>query len=313
MLNEYTKDANGKWIKKGAIGDGSGVSALTGEIHQANGTVLNQSGQKMIDAHAKTVNGMVKDGGQWKSKADLISNGQMQSAAGGSTGSSFGKNVGKTMNTNLGANTQGAANIVKNNVTNGERLTNSFKAGRQAGVNSVGLKQGALNTWNKMGKIGKAGVIGAGILGAGLMAKGLMGGGGSREAAFSEDTGAALQEAAIYGTVGAGTLGAVALAKRGFLGKTGKKAYTGASKKFKAIWNETNGKIKETATESTTVKKPGKPAQTTTRTTVKKVKFDPESWTKVRKIMVEKGMNLNDPSAKLKAAEIAGVKPISVK
>jgi hypothetical protein len=135
----------------------------------------------------------------------------------------------------------------------------------------------------------------------------------AKEAAFSEDTGAALQEAAIYGTVGAGTLGAVALAKRGFLGKTGKKAYTGASKKFKAIWNETNGKIKETATESTTVKKPGKPAQTTTRTTVKKVKFDPESWTKVRKIMVEKGMNLNDPSAKLKAAEIAGVKPISVK
>jgi hypothetical protein len=131
--------------------------------------------------------------------------------------------------------------------------------------------------------------------------------------AFSEDTGAALQEAAIYGTVGAGTLGTIALAKRGFLGKTGKKAYTGASKKFKAIWNETNGKIKETATESTTVKKPGKPAQTTTKTTVKKVKFDPESWTKVRKIMVEKGMNLNDPSAKLKAAEIAGVKPISVK
>jgi hypothetical protein len=190
-------------------------------------------------------------------------------------------------------------------------------------MNSVGIKQGALNTWNKMGKMGKAGVIGAGLLGTGLMAKGLLGG-GSKEAAFSEDTGAALQEAAIYGTVGTGILGAGYLAKKGMLGKTGKKTYESASKKVKAIWNETNGKIKETATESKTVKKPGKSAQATirtttketgkpTETTIKKVKFDPESWTKVRKIMVEKGMNLNDPSAKLKAAEIAGVKPISVK
>jgi len=323
MLNEYAKDANGKWIKKGAIGDGSGVSALTGEIHQANGTVLNQSGQKMIDAHAKTVNGMVKDGGQWKSKADLISNGQMQSAAGGSTGSSFGKNVGKTMNANLGTNTQGAANLVKNNISNGERLTNSFQAGRQAGMNSVGLKQGALNTWNKMGKMGKAGVIGAGVLGAGLLAKGLMGG-GSKEAAFSEDTGAALQEAAIYGTLGTGILGAGYLAKKGMLGKTSKKTYESASRKIKTIWNETNGKIKETATESTTVKKPGKPAQATirtttketgkpTETTIKKVKFTPEQWSKVRKVIVEKGLDPHNPAHKLEAAKIAGVKPISVK
>ena len=315
MLNEYTKDANGKWIKKGAIGDGSGVSALTGEIHQANGTVLNQSGQKMIDAHAKTVNGMVKDGGQWKSKADLISNGQMQSTASGSTGSSFGKNVGKTMNANLGTNTQGAANLVKNNITNGERLTNSFKAGRQAGMNSVGLKQGALNTWNKMGKMGKAGVIGAGVLGAGLMAKGLMGGGGSKEAAFSEDTGAALQEAAIYGTIGAGTLGAVALAKRGKLGFTkaqranNKEAYQRVVRKVKSVWSEQGNKAKEITQETRTVKNPGKPAETTTRTTINKVTINKSDWPKVRAYMEANGMDLRDPSAKLKAAKAVGVTP----
>lgn len=200
--------------------------------------------------------------------------------------------------------------------TNVENLKNTKEVFKN-GQNSVGLKQSALNTWknignSKFGTAKQAGIIGAGVLGAGLLAKGLMGG-SKKEAAFSEDTGAALQEAAVYGTVGAGTLGAVALAKRGFLGKTGKNVYKSASKKVKTIWNETNGKIKETATESTTIKKPGKPAQTSTKTTVKKVKFDPESWTKVRKIMVEKGMNLNDPSAKLKAARIVGVKPISVK
>jgi hypothetical protein len=314
MLNEYAKDANGKWIKKGAIGDGSGVSALTGEIHQANGTVLNQSGQKMIDAHAKTVNGMVKDGGQWKSKADLISNGQMQSAAGGSTGSSFGKNVGKTMNANLGTNTQGAANLVKNNISNGERLTNSFQAGRQAGMNSVGLKQGALNTWNKMGKMGKAGVIGAGVLGAGLLAKGLMGG-GSKEAAFSEDTGAALQEAAIYGTVGAGTLGAIALAKRGKLGFTkaqragNKEAYQKVVKKVKSVWAEQGGKAREMTQETKTVKTPGKPAQTTTKTSVRKVTINKSDWPKVRAHMEANGMDLHDPAAKLKAAKAVGVTP----
>lgn len=146
----------------------------------------------------------------------------------------------------------------------------------------------------------------------------------AKEAAFSEDTGAALQEAAIYGTLGTGILGAGYLAKKGMLGKTGKKTYESASKKVKAIWNETNGKIKETATESKTVKKPGKPAQATirtttketgkpTETTIKKVKFTPEQWSKVRKVIVEKGLDPRNPAHKLEAAKIAGVKPISVK
>lgn len=355
MLNEYIKDANGKWIKKGAIGDGSGVSALTGEIHQANGTVLNQSGQRIIDAHAKTVNGMVKDGGQWKSKADLISNGQMQSTAGGSTGSSFGKNVGKTMNANLGTNTQGAANLVKNNISNGERLTNSFRAGRQAGMNSVGLKQGALNTWNKMGKMGKAGVIGgagAALLGTGYLAMKGLTSSGSKEAAFSEDTNAALKEAAIYGTVGAGILGTGYLAKRGLLGKTAKKTYKSASEKVKTIWNETkkpeikvgeaqtqqvtqqaakgksgqavektkkiikeSGKPEQAIIETTEkiIKESGKPEQVIIGTTAKKVKFAPEVWPKVLKVIKEKGWDSNNPAHKLAAAKIAGVKPVSVK
>lgn len=40
----------------------------------------------------------------------------------------------------------------------------------------VGIKQGALNTWNRMGKAGKAGTIAAGLGGAYLMGKGLFGG-----------------------------------------------------------------------------------------------------------------------------------------
>jgi hypothetical protein len=201
--------------------------------------------------------------------------------------------------------------------------------------NKVGAWQGIKNSWGALGKskfgtAKQAGIIGAGVLGAGLMAKGLMGG-GSKEAAFSEDTGAALQEAAIYGTVGAGILGAGYLAKKGMLGKTGKKAYESASKKVKAIWNETKkpdfkkeeqvvsktvekgGKSGTTATTEKITKESGKPDKIAVETTAKKVKFTPEDWPKVRKVMVEKGMNINNPADKLAAAKIAGVKPVSVK
>ena len=51
-----------------------------------------------------------------------------------------------------------------------------YKAGFNAGKTSVGIKQGAINTWNRMGKVGKAGTIAGGAVAAGLMAKGLFGG-----------------------------------------------------------------------------------------------------------------------------------------
>lgn len=50
------------------------------------------------------------------------------------------------------------------------------KAGFARGQASVGIKQGAINTWNRMGKLGKAGTIAAGVAATGLMAKGLFGG-----------------------------------------------------------------------------------------------------------------------------------------
>jgi hypothetical protein len=200
--------------------------------------------------------------------------------------------------------------------------------------NKVGVWQGLKNTYRNAGTMGKAGMIGAGILGTGLMVKGamdMMGSSSKKESAFSEDTGAALREAAIYGTVGTGILGAGYLAKKGMLGKTGKKTYESASKKVKAIWNETKkpdfkkeeqvvskavekgGKSGTTATTEKITKESGKPDKIAVETTAKKVKFTPEDWPKVRKVMVENGMNINSPADKLAAAKIAGVKPVSVK
>lgn len=49
------------------------------------------------------------------------------------------------------------------------------RGGYKVGQASVGIKQGALNTWNRMGKAGKAGTIAAGLGGAYLMGKGLFG------------------------------------------------------------------------------------------------------------------------------------------
>ena len=45
-----------------------------------------------------------------------------------------------------------------------------------AGQRTVGIKQGAMNTWNRMGKMGKAGTVAAGLGGAYLIGKGLFGG-----------------------------------------------------------------------------------------------------------------------------------------
>lgn len=74
---------------------------------------------------------------------------------------------------------QRAANRAANKANSAgvaEAAKRAKNAGFKAGQSSVGFKQGAMNSWNKMGKMGKAGVIGAGVVGAGLMAKGLFGG-----------------------------------------------------------------------------------------------------------------------------------------
>lgn len=51
----------------------------------------------------------------------------------------------------------------------------SGKQAFQMGQKSVGIRQGAINTWNRMGTMGKAGTIAGGAVAAGLMAKGLFG------------------------------------------------------------------------------------------------------------------------------------------
>lgn len=52
--------------------------------------------------------------------------------------------------------------------------TKGYNAGMTAGRNSATLNGTVLkNTWNKMGKFGKAGTVAAGAAGLGLMAKGL--------------------------------------------------------------------------------------------------------------------------------------------
>ena len=50
------------------------------------------------------------------------------------------------------------------------------KSAFSRGQASVGIKQGALNTWNRMGKMGKAGTIAAAATGAYILGKGLFGG-----------------------------------------------------------------------------------------------------------------------------------------
>jgi hypothetical protein len=199
------------------------------------------------------------------------------------------------------------------------------------GQNSVGAWQGLKNTYKNAGTMGKAGMIGAGVLGTGLMVKGLMGSGGSKkEVAFSDDTGADFREAAIISGLGASTIGIGLMAKHGLLGKTGKKTYEAAAKKVKTIWNEAKtpnpkkgevvsetiekgSKSGTTATTEKIIKESGKPDRVTVETTARKVKFAPEDWSKVLKVIKEKGMDPSNPAHKLAAAKIAGVKPVSVK
>lgn len=49
-----------------------------------------------------------------------------------------------------------------------------YKAGVESGKGSIGITQGAKNTWNKMGTLGKATTVAAGLTAAGLIGKGLL-------------------------------------------------------------------------------------------------------------------------------------------
>lgn len=50
------------------------------------------------------------------------------------------------------------------------------KAGFARGRASVGIKQGAMNTWNRMGKMGKAGTVAGIAAGTYMLGKGIFGG-----------------------------------------------------------------------------------------------------------------------------------------
>ena len=109
---------------------------------------------------------------------------EMSTKAGGATTfNQVTKNALNTEKTKLAANnrayaefrgnTAGMRGIQRAQGGQGQKL---YEAGKNAGINSVGFKQGLKNSWSRMGTMGKAGVIGAGVVGAGLMAKGLFGG-----------------------------------------------------------------------------------------------------------------------------------------
>lgn len=68
---------------------------------------------------------------------------------------------------------EGYQNIINKSA---EAVKASAQQGFNKGAQSVGLKQGMMNTWNNAGKMGKAGMVGAGVAGTALLAKGLFGG-----------------------------------------------------------------------------------------------------------------------------------------
>lgn len=68
---------------------------------------------------------------------------------------------------------EGYQNIINKTA---EAIKVTGQQGMQKGAQSVGIKQGMMNTWNNAGKMGKAGMVGAGVAGTALLAKGLFGG-----------------------------------------------------------------------------------------------------------------------------------------
>lgn len=85
------------------------------------------------------------------------------------------QNQGIKIGSDAGTRTKGGQTVYNKTAPNLNRQQIA-QAGFRRGQNSVGIKQGAINTWNRMGKVGKAGTIIGGTVAAGLMAKGLFGG-----------------------------------------------------------------------------------------------------------------------------------------
>lgn len=63
-----------------------------------------------------------------------------------------------------------------NNIGNSVTYKSGYNTGYNTGAKSVGIKQGAMNTWNRMGKMGKFGTIAAATAGTFALGKGIFGG-----------------------------------------------------------------------------------------------------------------------------------------
>ena len=137
---------------------------------------------------------------------------------------------------------------------------------------------------------------------------------------FSEDTNAALREAALIGTGLTLATGGVLLAKHGKLGKTAKGAYDSVSGKIEKIWKETTkkgGKEIKKEKYSVTEKTPGRSPKTSSSstTTISTPKspgmiFDDLDWKRIKNYCRSKGLDFRNPKDVEKAAIALGIKPI---
>ena len=147
------------------LGDGSGksISQFKAEYEKAGG--LKGTGKSFKDWYRGGSPSTVEVGGSAVSR--------------GATGSAIANTnnqltqASATRQANRAANRANAAGVREAAM---KARTAGYNKGLMAGRNSVGIKQGALNTWKRMGTMGKAGTIAAGAVATGLMAKGLFGG-----------------------------------------------------------------------------------------------------------------------------------------
>ena len=93
-------------------------------------------------------------------------------------GNAIGTLAKKTWGTGIGK--EGYQKVINSTA---EAVKAAGQQGFNKGAQSVGLKQGMMNTWNNAGKMGKAGMVGAGVAGTALLAKGLFGGKKQQQAA----------------------------------------------------------------------------------------------------------------------------------
>lgn len=84
-------------------------------------------------------------------------------------------NKGLKVGSDVGTRNLGGKTVYKN-TTPRMNLQEVAQSSYNRGQASVGLKQGALNTWNRMGRAGKIGTVAAGLGATYLMGKGLFGG-----------------------------------------------------------------------------------------------------------------------------------------